>query len=181
VWDEETNSWKESPNETPFDNFLNPKVLATWDEDGSHKDPITGEIIKHKKGDRKLNSNGTYYYEDLGNRSIYGKEVLSGFDTLTTDGSTWNKLDFLDSDDLEKSFGGSLMRTAAQIVPAFIPGINTWYIVARVGMGLSQILPAVGKTIESFTGIDTENSLFNKLEAWDKALSFSQSDYTQGS
>jgi hypothetical protein len=73
------------------------------------------------------------------------------------------------------------MRTAAQIVPAFIPGVNTWYIGARVGLGLSQILPAVGKTLESLTGINTENSLFNKIEALDKTFSFSQSDYVQGS
>jgi len=70
-------------------------------------------MVKHKKGDRKLNANGTYYYEDLGNRSVYGKEVLSAFDTLTVDGSKWNKLDFLDSDDIEKSVGGSMMRAAA--------------------------------------------------------------------
>ena len=182
VWDPETNSWKEAPNDTPFDNFLNPKILATYDEDGTHEDPITGETVQHKKGDRKINPiTGTYYYENLGNRSIYGKEVLSAFDTLTTDGSTWNKLDFLDSDDIEKSFGGSLMRAAAQIVPAFIPGVDVWYIGARVGLGLAQILPAVGKTFESLSGIETENSLFNKLEAWDKSLSFSQSDYTTGS
>ena len=181
VWDPESNSWKESPNETWFDNFINPKILATYDEDGTHEDPITKVMVQHKKGDRKLNSNGTYYYEDLGNRSIYGKEVLSGFDTLTTDGSTWNKLDFLDSDDIEKSFGGSLMRAATQILPAFIPGVGEWYIGARVGLGMSQILPAVGKTFESLTGIDTKNSLFNRIEAWDKALTFSQSDYTQGS
>jgi len=173
VWDPESNSWKESPNETWFDNFINPKILATYDEDGTHEDPITKVMVQHKKGDKKLNSNGTYYYEDLGNRSIYGKEVLSGFDTLTTDGSTWNKLDFLDSDDIEKSFGGSLMRAATQILPAFIPGVGEWYIGARVGLGMAQILPAVGKTFESLTGIDTKNSLFNRIEAWDKALTFS--------
>lgn len=181
VYDPETGKWKEAPNDTWFDNFLNPKVLATWDEDGEHEDPITGEIVKHKKGDRILNKNGTYYYENLGNRSVYGKEVLSGFDTLTTDGSFWNKLDFLDSDDIEKSTGGSLMRAAAQIIPAFIPGVGQWYIGARVGLGLSQVLPAVGKTLESLSGLDFGSSIFNKLEAWDKALTFSQSDYVQGS
>ena len=181
TFDPETNTWEESPNETPFSNFLNPKVLATWDEDGTHKDPITGETVEHKKGDKKLNANGTYYYENLGNRSVYGKEVLSAFDTLTTDGSFMNKLDFLDSDDLEKSFGGSLMRAAAQIVPAFIPGVNTWYIGSRVILGMSQILPAVGKTFESLTGTNLGTPLFNYIEALDKTLSFSQSDYTQGS
>lgn len=181
VWNPDTNTWEEAPNETPFDNFLNPKILATWDEDGVHKDPITGEEVEHKKGERKLNSNGTYYYEDLNGRDVYGKEVLSGFDTLTTDGSSWNGLDFLDSDDIEKSTGGSLMRAAAQIIPAFIPGVGEWYIAVRVGLGMSQILPSVGKTLESFIGTDIGEPVFNRLEAWDKAFSFSQSDYTQGS
>jgi len=28
TWDTENKTWKESPNETWFDNFINPKVLA---------------------------------------------------------------------------------------------------------------------------------------------------------
>jgi hypothetical protein len=38
---------------------------------------------------------------------------------------------------------------------------------------MAQILPAVAKSLESITGINTENSIFNKIEAFDKALSFS--------
>jgi len=70
------------------------------------------------------------------------------------DGSNWNRIDFLDSDDLEKTTGGSLMRAAAQIIPAFIPGVQEWYIGARVIMGMSQILPMVGKVFDSFAGLD---------------------------
>jgi hypothetical protein len=28
VWDGETNSWVDAPNDTPLNNFINPKVLA---------------------------------------------------------------------------------------------------------------------------------------------------------
>jgi hypothetical protein len=44
-------------------------------------------MIKHKKGDKKLNNEGTYYYETLGGRSVYGREVLSKWDTLGKEGS----------------------------------------------------------------------------------------------
>jgi hypothetical protein len=33
----------DSPNDSWLENFWNPKVLATWDSDGNHIDPITGE------------------------------------------------------------------------------------------------------------------------------------------
>ena len=177
TWDPETNSWKESPNETWFDNFINPKVLAQYDEDGTHEDPITGEIVEHKKGDKKLNANGTYYYESLNGRSPYGKEVLSGFDTLTTDGSTLNSLDFFDSDDLDKSVPGSIARAVAQIAPAFIPGIGEIYIGARVLNSMTELIPTFGK-IMSF---DSDNKLFSWMEGFNRATSFSTSDYTQGS
>jgi hypothetical protein len=41
------------------------------------------------------------YYETLGGRNIYGKQVLNKFNMLTTDGSFANQFDFFDADDLE--------------------------------------------------------------------------------
>lgn len=67
-------------------------VLATWDEDGTHV--VDGRTLQHKKGDLKFNEDGDTYYETLGNREIYGKQVLGIEDTLTVDGSAWNKYDF---------------------------------------------------------------------------------------
>ena len=37
-----------SPNESWFENFWEPKVMAAWDEDGVHKDPITGKEVEYK-------------------------------------------------------------------------------------------------------------------------------------
>lgn len=177
VWNPETNTWEKSPNETWFDNFINPKVLAQWDEDGTHKDPITGEIVEHKKGDKKLNTNGTYYYENLNGKSPYGKDVLSGFDTLTVDGSTLNSLDFFDSDGLDKSVSGSMARAVAQIAPAFIPGIGEIYIGLRVLNSMSELVPTLGKILS----FDSDNKLFSWMEGFNRTTSFSTSDYTQGS
>ena len=173
--DPETGEYSESPNDSWFDNFINPKVYAQWDEDGTHIDPITGETVQHQAGELKLNENGTYYTETLGNRNIYGRKVLTGFDTLTTDGSKWNKLDFFDSDDIEKSTGGSLMRTVAQIAPAFGP-TAPYYIGARILLSMSELIPTIGKI---FTGSD--NQIFSKMEAFNKMWSFSSSDHVEGS
>jgi hypothetical protein len=47
--------------------------------------------------------------------------------TLTVDGSAWNKYDFFDSDDLEqKSFTGSVMRNLALVGTMFIPYVGPW-------------------------------------------------------
>lgn len=179
TFDYKTGKWLESPNETWISNFTNPKVLAQWDFDADKDgNPTTNpeEIVFHK-GDKKINPiTGTYYYETLGNRDIYGKEVLSGFDTLTVDGSAANKIDFFDSDGLDKSVAGSLSRAVAQIAPVFIPYVGEVYIGSRIALSMSELLPTVGKI---FLGND--NEFLSKIEAINKATSFSTSDYTQGS
>ena len=74
-----------SPNEAAltssipkfFSEIFNPKVIATWDNDGIHTDETTGEEVSHKKGQYKYNKNGTYYYETLDGRSPANKTILS--------------------------------------------------------------------------------------------------------
>jgi len=68
------------------------------------------------------------------------------------------------------------MRAAAQIVPAFIPGVAPIYIGGRVILSLSELIPTIGKI---FAG--SNNEFFSNLEAFNKAMSFSSSDYVQGS
>ena len=178
-YDYKTGQWLESPNERWWDNFLNPKVLAQWDFDADENGNPTSnkdDIVYHK-GEKKIDPDtGTYYYESLGGRNIYGRDVLSGFDTLTTDGSAWNKYDFFDSDDIKKDTFGSLSRAVVQIAPVFIPYVNTAYMAARIGISMAEIMPAIGKV---FLGSD--NELMSQIEGWNKAFSFSTSDATQGS
>lgn len=178
-FDYKTGKWLESPNETWYDNFFNPKVLAQWDFDADENGNPTNDknkIVYHK-GEKKIDPvTGTYYYESLGNRNIYGRDVLSGFDTLTTDGSALNKYDFFDSDDINKTTLGSLSRAVAQIAPVFIPYVNTAYMATRIGISLAEIMPTIGKI---FLGSD--NKLMSQIEGWNKAFTFSTSDSTQGS
>ena len=57
--------------------FSSPLVMAQWEDDNYHIDPLTGEKKKHKKGDYKLNSEGQYYTETLNGRNPMNKRVLS--------------------------------------------------------------------------------------------------------
>lgn len=84
-------------------------------------------MIKHYKGEIKLDENGSPYYETLGNRAAHGKEFLSPFNVITKEGSTINKFDFLDNDGKEKSVAGTIAQTVATIAPMFIPYVGEYY------------------------------------------------------
>ena len=183
VWDGESNQWVDAPNDTTLNNFFNPKVLAQYDEDvdifgkTSSEEGFDREHIAHKKGDKKINPlTGTYYYETLNGRDIYGRSVLSGWDTLTRDGSAINKYDFFDSDDLEKSAGGSMLKAALKVAPALIPTIAPWYVGARVLLGATDLFAKVGKMT---TG--SNSPFLSKLEGINAAWTQQTSDYSQGS
>mgnify|MGYP000103915407 FL=1 len=80
-----------------------------------------------------MNENGTYYYENLDGRDVYGKQVLNKMNTLTKDGSWINNYDFFDSDDLnEKSVGGTIMKNLALVGSMFIPYVGPWIAGASV-------------------------------------------------
>ena len=150
IWDTKKQEFKDySSNDKALVNgvvdwvkevFSDPLVMAQWEEDGEHIDPITGLTRTHSKGDYKLNEKGTYYYETLGDRSAVGKEVLSVFDTLTVDGEGINKYDFFDSDDIEKSATGIIAKNVAALIPLFTP-IGTAYSWALIAKEFSKALP----------------------------------------
>jgi hypothetical protein len=107
--------------------------MATYEETGTHKDPFTGRLVQHQKGEYKINDQGEYYYETLSGRSAYGKEVKSVFDSLTVDGSAANSYDFFDSDGLDKSVTGTIAKTVAVVAPLFTP-IAPYYGYAMLGV-----------------------------------------------
>lgn len=86
--------------------------------------------------------------------------------TLTTDGSFWNKYDFFDSDDLEqKSFGGSIMKNAALVGSMFIPYVGPW--IAGLSVA-SQIVGLTGTLGKMLTGSDSPT--FSAMEGWAKSV-----------
>ena len=135
VYDPETNTWEDAPNDSFFANLLDTRVMATWefnaDENGN---PTEDEDkIVYQKGEIKLNDQGLPYYENLNGRSIAGRDVLHLSDVLTTDGSVMDSINFFDSDDLDKSVTGTIMKTAATIAPMLIAPIAPYYI----GLGVA--------------------------------------------
>jgi hypothetical protein len=69
-----------------FKGFFRPTLaLAAWDEDGYHE--VNGKMIQHFAGDLKTNEYGEEFYELLGKREMYDKDILRYTDTFTVDGS----------------------------------------------------------------------------------------------
>lgn len=135
VYDPETNTWKDAPNDSFFANMLDTRVLAQWDFNADENgNPTEDENkIAHYKGEIKLNEEGLPYYENLNGRSIAGREVLHLSDVLTTDGSAMDSINFFDSDDLDKSIPRTIMKTAVTIAPMLIAPIAPYYI----GLGVA--------------------------------------------
>lgn len=176
-----------TPNDSALENSLinfvtsvfNPLVLATYDSDTETIDPITGAKVKHKKGDYKVNEDGDYYYETLGKRSPYGKQIKSIFDTLTVDGSSLNKYDFFDSDSLDKSVTGTLAKMTAEIVPLFTP-IAPYYGYAMVGTAVMDLLPTLYNTVAgNFSDEDTTLPFFNQIQGISRSLKGNTSEYSK--
>ena len=163
VYDYETGQWKDSPNDSFWDNFANTLVLATYDEDEYDEQ---GNLV-HAKGDMKLNEDYLPYYETLGGRNVAGKQVLNKMNVLTTDGSFANHFDFFDSDDLDsKTWAGSLVKNAALVGSMFIPYVGP--VVAGMSV-LSQTIGIMGTLGRLITGSDTK--AFNNMEGWAKSVS----------
>lgn len=176
VWDGATQTWHDSPNDSFWTDFWDTRVMAQWDFDADEQGrPTTDkDKIVYRKGDLKLNENGTYYYENLNGREVYGRRVLSKLNTLTTDGSAWNKYDFFDSDDLEKSVGGTFMKNVAMIAPMFIPYVGAWYVGAGIATEVAKVGSVLGKM---FLGSD--NQFLSAVEGFTQSLEPTSSQYAQ--
>ena len=183
VRDENGNKLGYTPNERGgwFKSLSRPTlVLAQYDEDV--EEIIDGRKVIHKKGELKLDEYGVPYYEELGNREIYGRDVLHYTDTLSEDGSKWNKYDFFDSDGLDKSIGGTIVKTAFKIAPYFIPYVNYAWGAANASMEIAQFLPTLSKAVNGFFTNNSDNGFNKSMSKWEGYLErfeSSVSDYSR--
>lgn len=157
--------------------FQEPLVLATYDEDTEEYDPFQGKVVKHKKGEYKLNSEGTYYAETLNGRSLAGKQVIANSDLLTVDGSTINKYDFFDSDSLDKSVGGTIMKTAASIIPLLCGPVGYVYSGLLIARELAKSLPMLYGMTTSLFGNENEPEFLNTLAGYGEKFTGGISEY----
>lgn len=159
--------WQDAPEESIFDNFWETRVLAQWDFDADKNGNPTNnesEIVYHK-GELKLNDNGTFYFENLGNRSVYGRRVLSKANILTKEDSWANKFDFFDSDGLDKNWFGAAMKNIVSIVPMFIPNVGPIYVGASIASELTSLGTTLGKMA---AGSDTPS--LSKIEGFMQSI-----------
>lgn len=162
-----------SPNDSFFSNLFNTLVLASYDNDVV--DPKTGEVL-HKKGDLKYNDDGLPYYETLSGRDVHDKQVLNKMNTLTTDGSVWNKFDFFDSDDLDqKGMGSSLLKNAALVGSMFIPYVGPVITGLSVATQTAGLLATLGKLVAG-----NDSPTLNNIQGWAKSVNRqSATEYAQ--
>ena len=190
IFDTKTNTWKkETPNDLGLlgSIFSEPLVYAQWDEDGMHIDKETNREILHKKGEYKVDDNGKYFTETLGDREIYGKQAVASSDLLTKEGTWLNKIDFFDSDGLNKSAWGTTFKIAAQVTPYLIPGFNKIWGGLSATFGMASVLPTFYKAMDGIlTGneaLTEQNSLWKgatNAENWFSKFNSSFSDSAQG-
>lgn len=199
VFDSSTGQWIDSPEDLfsfkklfndPFgfisDNFGNNKVMAQYEEDIDINGNKRGEtnfdenLIEHRKGEYMLNENGTYYYRTLKDgENIYGKQLLHYSDILTREGSALNSIDFLDSDDIEKSTFGTFVKNASLIGAMFIPGgIGA----AIAGATIFQQAAGLGATLGKIALQDSDNSTLNWIEGLSESTNplTTRSEYSSG-
>lgn len=177
IWDTRTSSWmNKTPEDLGFWGTINetPIVFARYEEDVEIPDPETGRMVKHYKGEMKLDENGSPYYETLGNRAAHGKEFLSPFNVITKEGSTINKFDFLDNDGKEKSVAGTIAQTVATIAPMFIPYVGEYYTYGLVAKNSAQLGITLYKMLDGVFNPDKkdyEYGLLNTIEGKLSSLS----------
>ena len=187
IWDTEKGEWStdtvndralfSNPGKWLSTVFGDPLVYATYDSDGEHYDTFTGQMVQHKKGEYKLNKYGLPYTETLNGRSLVNKEVVSGFDLLTVDGKGANKYDFFDSDGLDKSVTGTVMKSVAAIAPMFMgPYVAPIYSGLLVGRELMKTFPMLYGLTTAWFDTPAENATLNKLAGIGQALTTGTSD-----
>lgn len=163
--------------------FDDPLVYATYDKDTVEIDPETGKKVVHKAGEWKVNDDGEYYTEKLNGRPLNNKTVVSVEDYVTSENSAINKYDFMDSDGLDKSATGTIVKNLVSVLPMLplgIPYLQTAYSGLLVARELAKTLPmAYGMVTSLVSDEKPNNELMNTLAGFGQKFSSSTSDYAQ--
>lgn len=158
--------------------FDDPLVIARYEEDGTHLE--NGREVAHKKGQYKLNDDGTYYTEKLNGRSVVGKEFISALDTITIDGSDANKYDFFDADGMDKGAVGNTVKNLVAAAPLYFLGPTGAAVYGGlfVARELAKALPMLADTV-TLLGEDQDSQLLNTIAAYGNKFTGSTSEYAK--
>lgn len=184
IYDTKTGKWlDESAEDRGFFGtlFSEPLVYATYDKSDWYINPETGQKEWHEEGEWKLNPEGTFYTETLGDRDINNKQFVALSDVLTKEDSWINQYDFFDSDGRNKSVFGTIMKVTAQTLPYVIPTVGAYWGAVTAAMNMGATLPTFYKMLEDIArGEDEDRSeafkAANQIEAFFKKFDNSYSD-----
>lgn len=168
--------WGSAPNDNFMGYFFDSLVLATYDEDVEETDPITGQRVKHVKGEPKISPEGEFYYERLEGRDPYGKQVLNKMNILTKDGSAWNRFDIFDSDDKDNGWVKTILKNTALVGAMFLPYVGGFFRGVSVLTQSVGLLGTLGKI-----AVGSDSDLFNNMEGWSMSVNrqTARSEYAQ--
>lgn len=155
-------------------------VLAQYDTDGTHIED--GVEVSHKAGDLKLNDNGRPYYETLGSREIYNKDVLRMSDVLTVDGSPWNAVDIFDKDDIKVGAGKVALNMVARVTPYLIPYVGQVWGALSAAHAINRLAPVLGKAVNGAILGDNNNAFGQAMSKWEGRMATfdsTSSDYSR--
>lgn len=101
-------------------------------------------------------------------------------DIVTSEASSLNKYDFIDSDDMDKSITGTILKNVASVLPLAIPYVGEAYSAGLVVRELAKTTPMLYGMIKSLFSDKPANSQFlNSLQGRAMAMSGSVSDAGQ--
>jgi hypothetical protein len=96
---------------------------------------------------------------------------------MTIDHQGIDKYNFFDSDDLDKSVTGTIMKTVASVAPLFMgPYVSAIYSGALIGKEMLKTLPMLYGITTAWTDLPQDNSLLNRLAATGEVFTSSTSD-----
>lgn len=178
IFDPEQNKWLgETPNDLGFLGVLfgDPLVYATWDSEGYHIDPMSGQKKFHQKGEWKTDQFGNFYTEIADKKSEnLNKQFVTASEVLTTDGSAWNTVDIFDSDDIKSSPIKSTIRTALVIGSTFIPYVGPFIKYGTAALEFAKAIPNVAKMLNGFINDESPewlNHFDNTMARFDRSVS----------
>lgn len=179
IWDPVNKKWLEDSAESRniFQKaFGESLIYAKYTKDGEQANPITGEVDYHSAGEFIKDADGNYFTQLAGSVDLTSNtEIVKLQDTLSDEDSWWNKIDFFDSDSLEKSIPGTVMKTLVSTIPYFIPYVGPVYTTASILVGLGQNLPQIAKSFDwsSDGSAFTEgcNKVINWFSKYDTSIS----------
>lgn len=156
-------------------------ALAVWDKDETVIE--NGIPVHHRKGEHKYDANGDPQYQILGKNEIYGRDVLHVSDTLSKEGTFWNKIDIFDNDGVKSNAAKTIARTVARIAPYLTP-YGYVFGAIEASKALGQTLPVLTKMLNGMLTNDNDNFVGQKATSVENFMSrfgTSQSDEGQGS